>query len=119
MTTRVGPRLLALIAPLALLAPAAAHGVEVTVADSVGDAKAVNMAIALGGFVGPASEEGPFFLDAPAETSADVASTTIDHARKRLTLTLHFRDLVEVEGHSVEFRIRTPEGRYSLSAGFV
>ncbi|MDR7255276.1 hypothetical protein J2X46_004278 [Nocardioides sp. BE266] len=116
---RLAPRLIAAIAPLALLAPAAAHAAEVTVSDVAGDAKAINMGLALGAFLGSGAPDGPIFLDAPAETSADVASTTIDHARKRLTLTMHFRDLVEVEGHSVEFRILTPEGRYDLSAAFI
>ena len=114
MTPRLGTRLLALLVPVALLAPAAAYAESVSIDDAAGDAKAVNMEVAFGELATGEDGDGPFFLDAPAETSADVVRTTIDHARKRLTLTLQFRDLVAVQGHSVEFRIITPEGRYIL-----
>lgn len=116
MNARLGLRLVALALPVALLAPGAAHARSLTVADSTGDAKALNMALVFGELIDGTEGEGAFFLDAPAETSADVVSTTIDHAAKRLTLTLQFRDLVEVKGHSVDFRIFTPDGRFDLSA---
>jgi len=119
MTTRLGLRLLALALPVAVLCPAAAHAASVTVGDGAGDAKAINMAVAFGDLVDGTTSDGPFFLDAPAETSTDVVSTTIDHARKRLTLTVQFRDLVDTQGHSVEFRVFTPEGRYNLLIGVV
>ena len=86
MTARFGLRLLALALPVALLAPAAAHARSLTVVDSSGDAQAINMALAFGELLDGTGEDGPFFLDAPNETSADVVHTTIDHARKRLTL---------------------------------
>ncbi len=114
MTSRLGLRLLALAVPALLLAPASAHAASLTIDDGVGDARAINMALAFGELFDGTSSDQPFFLDAPAESSADVARTTIDHARKRLTLTMQFRDLVETQGHSVEFRIFTPEGRYVL-----
>lgn len=115
MSLRHGARLAALLVPALLLAPAAAaHADSVTVDDTSGDAKAVNMAVALGGFFGPTSSEGPLFLDAPDETSADIVRTTVDHARKRLTLTVQFRDLVEVDGLVPDFRIFTSKGRYAL-----
>ncbi|RYB95205.1 hypothetical protein EUA93_13155 [Nocardioides oleivorans] len=74
------------------------------------------MGVALSDLFGASSAEGPFFLDAPAETSTDIVRTTIDHATKRLTLTVQFRDLVDVDNHSVEFRLFTPRVRYVLSA---
>jgi len=114
MNHRLGVRLLAALLPAALLLPAAAHADQVTVDDAVGDAKAVNMALAFGELFDGSTAEGPFLLDAPAETSTDVVRTTIDHARKRLTLTVQFRDLVAATGRSVEFRIITPAGRYAL-----
>lgn len=116
---RTATRLLAVLAPAALLLPAAAHAEQMTFDDAAGDARAVNMAVALGGLLGGSTEEGPLLLDAPAETSTDVVRTTIDHARKRLTLTVQLRDLVDANGSSVEFRIVTPEGRYALAAGVV
>ena len=114
--SRLASRVLAVLVATALLVPAASHAATLTVEDGAGDAKAINMAAALGGLISGTTTDGPFFLDAPAETSADVVSTTIDHARKRLTLTVQFRDLVELEGHSVEFRIFTPDVRYALVA---
>jgi hypothetical protein len=115
--SRLATRLLAVLAPAALLLPAAAHAEQVTIDDGAGDAKAVNMAVVLGGLLDGSTQHGPPLLDAPAETSADVVRTTIDHARKRLTLTVQLRDLVDTVGHSVEFRIFTPEGRYALTTG--
>ncbi len=100
MTSRLGLRLIALALPAALLVPSAAQAAEVTVADGAGDARAINMAIALGELLSGTSAVGPNFLDAPSETSVDVVSTTIDHASKRLTLTVQLRDLVEAEGLS-------------------
>lgn len=117
--TRRAARLLAVLVAAALLVPAAAHADQVTIDDRAGDARAVNMAVALGGLLNGSTEEGPLLLDAPAETSSDVVRTTIDHARKRLTLTVQLRDLVDTDGSSVEFRIFTPEGRYALTTGVV
>ena len=116
MTSRLALRLLAVALPAALLVPAAAHARSLTVADGAGDARAVNMALVFGELFDGATPDEPLFLDAPAETSTDVVSTTIDHARKRLTLTVQLRDLVDSDGLMVEFRIFTPRGRYSLAA---
>lgn len=117
MTSRLGLRLLALVLPAsALLLPASALAASVSVDDGAGDAKAINMGVVLGGIFDGTTTEGPLLIDAPAETSTDVVRTTIDHARKRLTLTVQFRDLVDADGHLVNFRIFTPEGRYDLTA---
>ena len=118
MTSRLGLRLLALALPTALLLPAGAHAATLTVEDGAGDAKALNLALVLGEmFDGTTPPDEQVFLDAPAETTADVVRTTIDHAEKRLTLTVQFRDLVDTAGHSVEFRIFTPDGKWVLYAG--
>lgn len=119
MTSRLGLRLFALALPAALLVPSTAQAVEVTVADGAGDARAINMAVALGELLSGTSAVGPNFFDAPSETSVDVVSTTIDHATKRLTLTVQLRDLVEAEGLSAEVRIYTPDGRWDLSTAYV
>jgi hypothetical protein len=116
MLSRCGARLAALIAPVALLLPAAAHADQVTVDDAVGDAKALNFGSELGGFLfGTEAEGQPLFLDAPAEAATDIVRTTIQHG-KRVTVTTYFRDLVEASEHSVDLRIFTPSGRYDLSA---
>lgn len=116
MTVRLGLRLLALALPAALLVPLAAHARTLTVDDGAGDAKALNMGVIFVEMFDGSTADGPIFLDAPDETSVDVVRTTIDHARKRLTLTVQLRDLVDTEGHSVDFRIFTPQGRYDLTA---
>lgn len=117
MTRHHGARTVALALSAVALAPATAHAESLTLTDGTGDAKAVDMALALGGLFGPGpgvDEGAPLLVDAPAETSADVSAMTIDHARKRLTLAMTFRDLTELDGHSVQFRILTPQGRFVL-----
>jgi hypothetical protein len=115
MFSRHGARLAALLAPVALLVPTAAHAEQVSVDDAVGDAKALNFGSELGGFLFGTEVEGqPLFLDAPAEAATDITRTTIQHGR-RVTVTTHFRDLVESAEHSVEMRIYTPRGRFDLS----
>jgi hypothetical protein len=117
MMSRHGARLAALLAPVALLLPTAAHAEQVTVDDAVGDAKAINFGAELGGFLFGAETEGqPLFLDAPAEAATDITRTTIQHG-KRVTVTTQFRDLVETVEHSVEMRIYTPGERFDLSVG--
>lgn len=115
MMSRHGARLAAVLVPVALLLPTAAHAEQVTVDDAVGDAKALNFGSELGGFLfGTEAEGQPLFLDAPAETATDITRTTIQHGR-RVTVTTHFRDLAESGEHSVEMRIFTPRGRSDLS----
>ena len=117
MTSRVGARLAALLVPAALLLPAAAHAQTASFDDATTDAKAVNVGVALGELFNGTAAEGPYFLDAPAETSTDIVRTTIDHAEKRLTLTVQFRP-ADAADHSVDFRIVTPQrGRYTLLVG--
>jgi hypothetical protein len=117
MIVRLGLRLFALALPAALLVPLAAHARTLTVDDGAGDAKAMNLGVVFVEMFDGSTADGPIFLDAPAETSADAVRTTIDHARKRLTLTVQLRDLVDTEGHAVDFRIFTPQGRYDLMVG--
>lgn len=116
MLSRHGARLAALLAPVALLLPTAAHADQVTVADASGDAKALNFGSEISGFLfGTGAEGQPLFLDAPAEAATDITRTTVQHA-KRVTVTIQFRDLVETAEHSVDVRIHTPAGRFDLSA---
>ncbi|MBD3948070.1 hypothetical protein [Nocardioides ganghwensis] len=117
MLSRHGARLAAFLAPVALLLPTAAHADQVTVDDAAGDAKAINFGSELAGFLFGSEVEGqPLFLDAPAEAATDITRTTIQHGR-RITITTHFRDLVETAEHSVEMRVLVPRGRFDLSVG--
>lgn len=113
MSSRPLARLAAVLLPAVLLLPVAAHAEKVVTEDGVGDARAINLADA--GLFGEGGD-GPLFLDAPDETSVDITSTTITHAKKRLTVAVQFRDLAVTDGHSVDLRIFTPKGRYALYA---
>lgn len=115
MMSRHGARLAAFLAPVALLLPTAAHAEQVTVDDAAGDAKAINFGSELGGFLfGTETEGQPLFLDAPAEAATDITRTTIQHG-KRITITTHFRDLVETAEHSVEMQVHVPRARFDLA----
>lgn len=117
MSSRLGARLAALLVPATLLLPAAAHAETVTVDDPAGDAKALNLASELGAFFfGGGDDAQPYFLDAPNEVATDVTRTTVTHA-KRVTVTTHFRDLVDGTEHSLGMRVLTPRGRFDLSVG--
>ncbi len=98
LVTRLATRILAVLVPAAMLVPTASFADTVTFSDGPGDAKAVNVGLIFGDLLSGTAADAPFFLDAPAETSTDVVGTTIDHARKRLTLTVQFRDLVDTRG---------------------
>lgn len=117
MSTRLGARLAAFLVPTTLLLPVAAHAETVTVDDPAGDAKALNLASELGAFFfGGGDDAQPSFLDAPNEVATDVTRTTITHA-KRVTVTTHFRDLVDGTEHSLGMRVFTPRGPFDLVAG--
>lgn len=114
--SRLATRLVAVLVPVALLLPAAAHAEQVTVDDAVSDAKALNFGSDMGGLLfGTGGDDGPPFLDAPAETATDITRTTIRHA-KRVSITVHFRDLAETAEYSVNIGIRTPDQRFDVFA---
>ena len=114
--SRLATRFVAVLAPATLLLPAAAHAEQVSVDDAVSDAKALNFASDTVGLVfGTGGDEGPPFLDAPAETATDITRTTIQHA-KRVSITVQFRDLVETADYSVSVGIRTPDERFDVFA---
>lgn len=108
--SRLATRLLAVLVPSVLLVPAAAHAEQAVFDDASGDVKAPNLVTIFGD-----DDEAPLFVDTPAETSTDIVRTTVDHASKRLTLTVQFRDLVDTTDHSVQFPILTPRARYVLN----
>ncbi|MBS2937180.1 hypothetical protein KDN32_05440 [Nocardioides sp. J2M5] len=111
MSLRPVARLVAALVPALLLLPVAAHAETVTIEDGAGDARAYNFA----GEFGTEPPARPAFLDAPAETSVDVVRTDITHAR-RVTVTLHFRDLVDLDQHSLDMRVFTPRARFTALA---
>ncbi|MGF9754165.1 hypothetical protein AAII07_03105 [Microvirga sp. 0TCS3.31] len=115
--SRLATRLVAVLAPVVLLPPAAAHAEQVSVDDAVSDVKALNFASDLAGllFGTGGDDAGPPFLDAPAETATDITRTTIQHAR-RVSITVHFLDLVETAEYSVTVGVRTPDEMFDVFA---
>ncbi|WP_416953718.1 hypothetical protein ACNKF0_16070 [Nocardioides sp. T5] len=104
MPSRLGLRLVALIAPAALLAPAAAHAEKVVTHDPAGDA----------GVLGWLADEDAELPPVPDPSPADIVRTVAAHGERRLRFTVHFADLAGVRDHSMQVAVRTPSGGYRL-----
>ncbi|MCY4727888.1 hypothetical protein NYO98_16500 [Nocardioides sp. STR2] len=104
MSSRLGPRLVALVVPLALLAPTGAHAEKVVTHDPAGDA----------GVVGFVAEEDAELPPTPDPSPADIVRTVAAHGDRRLSITVHFTELAGVREHSIQVLIRTPSGAYRV-----
>jgi hypothetical protein len=104
MTHRPRLRLAAAILPAAILVlPAAANAEKVVTHDAAGDAVKANWE--------QADLSEPATVPAPEEVSTDIVRTVAAYGDQRLTLTVHFRDLVRVNDHSTFARIQTSSRR--------
>jgi hypothetical protein len=104
MTRSTARRLTALLAPLALLLPTAAHAETVVTEDPAGDARAW-------------TDYQEFqYVPAPDEASVDVIRTAADHAERRLSVAVHFRDLEVRVHHETLVRVWTPRGAFDVTA---
>ena len=108
---RAPSRLAALLVPLALLAPAAAHAEKVVTNDSVGDAQVITTSFP------PVGEQVVTTEPAPDETSVDITRTVVAHGDNRLRITVRVRDLVLSSLPETYIRIVTPQQRYAVIAG--
>jgi hypothetical protein len=104
MSPRLGLRLVALIAPAALLAPAAAHAEKVVTHDPAGDASVV----------GWLADEDAELPPVPDPSPADIVRTVAAHGERRLSITVHFAELAGVRDHSMQVLVRTPSGAYRV-----
>lgn len=104
MPSRLSLRLVALIAPAALLAPAAAHAEKVVTHDAVGDA----------GVLGWLADEEAELPPTPDPSPADIVRTVAAHGDRRLSITVHFVDLAGVRDHSMQVIVRTSSGAYRV-----
>ncbi|WP_210648813.1 hypothetical protein [Nocardioides sp. SYSU D00065] len=104
MTSRAGARLSAVLVPLMLLSPVAAHAETVVTEDREGDAEAIAV-----------HAESVDFVPAPAETSTDITRTVVSHGGRRLDVTVHFRDLVLTGEATTYVRVTTPADRYGVT----
>ena len=107
MSSRVGLRMLSLAVPVVLLAPAVAHAEKVVTEDAVGDARSYTVVYDSG--------EEPEFLLAPDEASADIVRTVAAHGAKRLSVTVHLRDLQTSRPQISVIRVVTPAGTYTVA----
>jgi hypothetical protein len=109
MTSRLGLRLAALLVPVALLAPAAAHAEKVETTDPAGDVVSL----------GP-TEQGDDDLDnllpAPENLTADVVRTVVDHAASRLRVRIDLRELGRSRIYFAVLQVRTPAGTFEVEA---
>ena len=97
-------RLAALLAPVVLLLPAAAHAEEVETADPAGDARAWT------------AYQQFQYVEAPEEASVDITSTAASLGQRRLSVAVHFRDLEVRVGHETLVRVWTPGGTFDVTA---
>ncbi|MBD3926597.1 hypothetical protein IEZ26_18400 [Nocardioides cavernae] len=96
--------LAALLAPVALLLPAAAHAETVVTVDPVGDARAWTY-----------FQEFQY-VPAPQEASADVIRTAAAFVPRRLSVAVHLRDLQVRPRHDTLVRIWTPRDIFDVTA---
>jgi hypothetical protein len=100
--SRLATRLLAVLVPVALLLPAAAHAEKVVTEDAVGDAVTlVDESVDL-------DEAVP----APEHEGTDVVRTAVAHGAKRLRVRVAFRALERDPFQFMVIRVRTPHGSY-------
>ncbi|KRF07696.1 hypothetical protein ASG88_02435 [Nocardioides sp. Soil777] len=109
MSSRLGLRLVALLVPVVLLAPAAAHAEKVATTDPAGDVVSV----------GP-TERGDDDLDnllpAPENLTADVVRTVVDHTGSRLRVRIDLRELGRSRIYFAVLQVRTPAGTFEVEA---
>ncbi|RYB96065.1 hypothetical protein EUA06_00255 [Nocardioides glacieisoli] len=103
MTPRSGLRLLAVVLPLALLVPAAAHAEKVVTKDAVGDVLV---------FEGESFEDA---LPAPEQTNIDVVRTAVSHGDSRLRVRVQFRALEPQAYQFTIIEIATSDAKYEIS----
>jgi hypothetical protein len=97
-------RLAAVLAPVALLLPTAAHAETVVTEDPAGDARAW-------------TDYQEFqYVPAPDEASVDVIRTAAAFGQRRLSVAVHFRDLEVRVHHETLVRVWTPRGAFDVTA---
>lgn len=104
MLPRRPVRLAALLAPVALLLPTASHAERVVTEDAPGDARAWT------------DYQRFQFVPAPEEASVDIIRTAAALGHRRLSVTVHFRDLEVRPRHETLVRVRTPRSTFDVTA---
>ena len=107
MNHRLALRLVAALLPAAALLPGAAHAEKVVTEDAVGDVLQADLASEL---------DEPVWVPAPDEVSTDIVRTVAAYGDTRLTVTVHFRDLLNTRYQETYLKILTPNGSYILGA---
>jgi hypothetical protein len=102
--SHLATRLLAVLVPVALLTPAAAHAEKVVTEDAVGDAVTLV----------DESADLDEAIPAPDHEGADVVRTAVAHGAKRLRVSVAFRALERDPFQFIVIRVRTPRGNYEV-----
>lgn len=107
MLSRLGAPFAAVLVAAVLLMPSVAHAEKVVTEDPAGDVQQADLAI-----------EGPLeFVPAPDDASTDIVRTVAAYGATRLSVTVHFRDLLNTSFHQTHVKVVTPRGSYLLGAG--
>ncbi|MFC7361334.1 hypothetical protein [Nocardioides astragali] len=107
MLYRLGAPFAAVLVAAVLLMPSVAHAEKVVTEDPAGDVQQADLAI-----------EGPLeFVPAPDDASTDIVRTVAAYGATRLSVTVHFRDLLNTSFHQTHVKVVTPRGSYLLGAG--
>ncbi|CAB4914412.1 unannotated protein [freshwater metagenome] len=104
MSSRLGARLAALLVPVTLLLPVAAHAEKVVTQDSVGDVVTLV----------DGSMELEDAVPAPGYQGVDVVRTAVAHGANRLRLTVGFRALEKDPFQFTVLRVSTPRGPFDV-----
>ena len=102
MTLRLVRRAAALAVAALFVTVPAAHAEKVVTEDAVGDVQAIDF---------DAEED---FLPAPDHAASDITRTVAAYGATRLSVVVHFRDLLNTSNQSTVVRVRTPRGRYDF-----
>lgn len=102
--SHLATRILAVLVPVALLTPVAAHAEKVVTEDAVGDVVTLL----------DESVDLDEAIPAPDHEGADVVRTAVAHGAKRLRVSVAFRALERDPFQFIVIRVRTPRGKYEV-----
>ena len=104
MNHRLGVRVLAALLSVAAVLPGAAHAEKVVTEDLADDAQAFTY------------YQEFQYVPAPQEATADITRTVAALGTRRLSVTVHFRDLRARPRHTTLVRVRTPRSTVDVLA---
>ena len=104
---RTRSRLLALLVPLALLAPATAHAEKVGTTDPAAD-------VVYLGETEQRADDTSNLVPAPDNLTTDIVRTVVDHREARLRVRIDLRELGRARTYFAFVQVRTPAGTFEV-----